>query len=94
LRAVISEVITKFMWEDIICKHGIFERLFINGGPENKDLTKRFAVIYGIMRVIISAYNAKTNEMIKRGHKSVVNALAKITEGGIGKWIRNLHAVL
>jgi hypothetical protein len=32
--------------------------------------------------------------MIKRGYKPVVNALVKIIKGGIGKWIRNLHAVL
>jgi hypothetical protein len=31
--------------------------------------------------------------MIERGHKSVINVLAKITKDGIGKWIRNLHAV-
>jgi hypothetical protein len=31
--------------------------------------------------------------MIERGHKPVINALAKMTKGGIGKWIRNLHAI-
>jgi hypothetical protein len=73
------------MWEDIVCKHGIFGRLSVNKGPKNKDLAERFAAIYGIMRVIILAYNVKANGMIKRGHKSIVNILTKITKGGIGK---------
>jgi hypothetical protein len=32
--------------------------------------------------------------MIERGYKPVINALAKMIKGGIGKWVRNLHAVL
>jgi hypothetical protein len=32
--------------------------------------------------------------MIERGHKFVINALAKIIKGGIGKWVRNLYIVL
>jgi hypothetical protein len=31
--------------------------------------------------------------MIERGHKPVINALTKMTKGGIGKWIRNLHVI-
>jgi hypothetical protein len=82
------------MWENIVCKYEIFGRLSVNRDPENKNLAKRFAVIYGIMRVIISAYNVKANGMIERGHKSVVDILAKMTEGGIDKWVRNLYTVL
>jgi hypothetical protein len=85
LRATTSEIIAKFMWEDIICKHRIFEQLSINKGPKNKNLAERFAAIYGIIRVIISAYNAKANGMIEKGHKSVINALAKMTKNGISK---------
>ena len=57
-------------------------------------MAEQFAAIYGIMRVIISAYNIKVNGMIERGHKPVINALAKITKGGIGKWVRNLYTIL
>jgi hypothetical protein len=94
LRAAISKAITKFLWEDVICRHGIFGRLVINGGPENKDLVVQFVTDYGIKRVVISPYNAKANGMIERDHKSVVNVLVKMTKGGIGKWVRNLHVVL
>jgi hypothetical protein len=82
------------LWEDIICKHGIFGRLVINESPENKDLIMQFVTDYGIKRIVISPYNIKTNGIIERDHKPVINALAKIIKGGISKWVRNLHAVL
>jgi hypothetical protein len=32
--------------------------------------------------------------MIERDHKSLVNALSKIINGGLGNWINNLSAIL
>jgi hypothetical protein len=54
----------------------------------------QFVTDYGIKRVVISPYNIKTNRMIERDHKPVINALAKMTKSGINKWVRNLHAIL
>jgi hypothetical protein len=54
----------------------------------------QFVTDYNIKRVIISPYNAKANRIIERGHKPIIDALAKITKGGIGKWVRNLHTIL
>jgi transposase InsO family protein len=53
----------------------------------------QFVTDYGIKRVVISPYNAKTNGMIERDHKPVINALAKIIKDDIGKWVRNLHTI-
>jgi hypothetical protein len=82
------------LWENVICRHGIFKRFIINGGPENKDLIMQFVTDYNIKRVIISPYNIKANGMIERGYKPIINILAKMIKGGINKWIRNLHAIL
>jgi hypothetical protein len=73
------------LWEDIVCRHGIFGRLVIDRGPKNKDLIMQFVTDYGIKRVVISPYNAKINGMIERGHKPVIDVLAKMTKGGIDK---------
>jgi hypothetical protein len=54
----------------------------------------QFVTNYGIKRVVISPYNVKANEIIEKGHKSVINTLVKMTKGGINKWVRNLHAIL
>jgi hypothetical protein len=45
----------------------------------------QFVTDYSIKRIIISPYNVKANGMIERGYKPVINALAKMTKGGIGK---------
>jgi hypothetical protein len=45
----------------------------------------QFVTDYGIKRVVISPYNVKANGIIERGHKPIINALAKIIKGGIGK---------
>lgn len=86
--------VAKFIWEDVVCRHGLFGKLMVDGGPENKGLVKAFTKKYGIKRVVISAYNSKANGMIERGHRSLKAALAKMTDGGEGSWLDNLHAVL
>jgi hypothetical protein len=45
----------------------------------------QFIINYDIKRVVILPYNVKANGIIERGHKSIINALAKITKGGINK---------
>lgn len=43
----------------------------------------------GITRTMISAYNAKANGMIGRGHQPIIAALIALTEGG-KPWVRTL----
>jgi hypothetical protein len=56
----------------------------VDEGPENKDVIKQLAADYKIKRVVISAYNSKANGIIERGHLPIINAFAKITDGGKG----------
>jgi hypothetical protein len=73
------------LWKNIICRHGIFGQLVINKSPKNKDLIMQFVTDYNIKRIVISPYNIKANGIIERGYKPVINALTKMTKGGIGK---------
>ena len=79
-----SAHVAAFLWEDVICRHGLFRRLVVNGGPENKGLVAALTARYGIKRVAVSAYHPQANGMVKRGHKPIVDALAKMTNGGEG----------
>jgi RNase H-like domain found in reverse transcriptase/Integrase zinc binding domain len=88
-----SEAIADFIWEEIVCRHGVFGKLVVDGGPENKGAAKAFTTKYGIHRIQISAYNSKANGGIERGHRSIGEALARMSGGG-RRWIRNLSAVL
>ena len=75
-------------------EHGCFQRLVLDGGPDNNDLAEELARRYRIKRVVTSAYHPQANGMVERGHQPIVDGLAKITEGGFSNWVRNLHAVL
>ena len=68
--------------------------MIVDGGPENKDLVEDLAARYGIKRVLVFAYHPQANAMVERGHKPFVDALAKMTDGGLGNWVQNLAAVL
>ena len=94
LTAATSTLVTKFLWEDVVCRHGVFGKLMVDSGAENKGLVKTFTEKYGIKRVVISAYNSKANGMIERGHRPIKAALAKLTNRGKGSWLESLHAVL
>lgn len=78
----------------MICRHGVFEKLVVDGGPENKDLTAALAERYGIRRVVISAYHQPANGVVEGGHTPVVNALSTITKGHASSWVKHLPAVL
>ena len=88
-----SASVARFLWEDVICRHGVFRRLIVNGGGENKaeviELTQRL----GIKRLVVSAFHPQANGMVEKGHKLIVDALAKMTSGGLDNWVENLPAV-
>jgi hypothetical protein len=90
----VSETVSKFLWEDVICRYSMFDKLIVDWGPENKGLVEGLVKKFGINRIITSAYHPEVNGMIERGYQSTANGLAKMTEGGLGKWVDNLPAVL
>ena len=83
-----------FLWEDIICCRGCFGKLIIDGGSENKDAVAELTKRYGVKKVVVSAYHQQANGMIERGHKPIVDALSKMSDGGSTNWVRNLPSVL
>ena len=89
-----SAAVAKFLWEDVVCRHGCFGRLVVDGGPENKGHVAAFTKKYGIERVQVSAYHPAANGMVERGHKPITDALAKLTDRGLSSWVKNLSIVL
>jgi hypothetical protein len=90
-----SKTVSKFLWEDVICRHGMFQRLVVDQGPENKAFTAEMMQRFNIKRVEISAYHPQANGMIEVGHKPVVNALSKMSKvPSKSDWMSHLHAVL
>ena len=78
------KTVTKFIYEDIFCRHDIFGLITVDGGPENKKEVAELLRLYDIKRVQISAYNPLTNGLIEYGYKIIINVLSKLIKGGCG----------
>ena len=94
LGAATSEAVARFLWEDVICRHGCPGRFVMDGGPENKGIVETLAEKYKIKRVVVSAYHPQANGLVERGHTAVVDALAKMTAGGSRGWVKSFASVL
>ena len=94
LRILSSRAVADFLWEDAICRHGCFGKLVIDGGSENEEAVAELTQRYGIKRVVVLAYHPQANCMIERGHKPIVDALPKMSDGRATNWVRNLPEVL
>jgi hypothetical protein len=44
--------------------------------------------------VQVFAYHLPANGIIEQGHKPIADALAKLTDSGLGNWVQNLSTVL
>jgi hypothetical protein len=89
-----SEGVAKFLWEDIICRHGLFGDLVVDGGSENMKDVIALLNKMGANRIRISPYNSRANGTIERGHRTILAALSKMTNGGLKHWRQYLHSVL
>lgn len=89
-----SAKVARFLWEDVICRHGIFEVLTVDGGRENKGLVQELMSLTGTKKIVITPYNAQANGLIEVGHKPIVQALSKLSQGTGKNWERFLHAAL
>ena len=66
-----SKSVTRFIYENILCRHKCFERLMIDNDLKNKKLIKTFTQKYYIKRLIVSAFHSQVNEIIDRKYISI-----------------------
>ena len=57
--------VAKFLFEDIICRHGCPHWIVVNGGSENKSVAKALLKRYRIQRTVISAYHPQSNGLVE-----------------------------
>jgi hypothetical protein len=87
-----SKKIAEFLFE-IICRHGVFGRVSVDGGKEFKQSVIDELKRLGVKRVVISAFNSKANGAIEVGHQPFIRALIALTEGGKKPWLRFINTV-
>ena len=83
-----SMSVAKFIYEDVICRHGCPRSIVIDNGPENQGVTEDLLNYYRIKNLRISSYHPQSNALVERGHADFVNALSKFCAGksGVAKW--------
>ena len=89
LRKANSKAIASFI-HDWVCRFGVPGRIVTDGGGENKKLASELIDRFNITNVPIAAYHPQSNGLVERGHKPIVDALAKLG----GKWTQHLSSVL
>ena len=65
-----------------MCRYGVFRRLVIDRGLENKGIAKAFIAKYSIKQVQISVYNSKANRSIKYSYYLIREVLTYISSKG------------
>jgi hypothetical protein len=88
-----SRNVAKFIYEDIICRHGSPLRIVMDNGAENLDLTKDLLERYRIRQTFVSRYHPQANGLVERGYESIVNSLAKYSKKP-GDWVEHLALAL
>jgi len=63
----------------------VFDKLICDKESENKMWVKMLAKLYEIDQIVVSAYNSEANNMMKREHKPLIDALSKMTAEGLNK---------
>ena len=89
-----AKEVTKFIYEDIICRHGCPQRILSDRGSHFnnqlvEDLTQRFNIKHGFS----TPYHPKTNGLVERLNKTLCEALAKTTKDK-KTWDENIPSVL
>jgi len=88
-----SSQVAKFLYEEVICNHGVFGYLITDGGSENRGLVDSLMALYGIKVRVISPLNSRGNGLVEVGHKPFIMGLRKGTNGTGRGWTRCLHSM-
>jgi transposase InsO family protein len=90
-----AQSITQFIYEDIICRHGIPTILSSDRGSEFiNELVTALTNVYKIKHIRTSAYHPQGNGQVERVNKTIKDILAKITPKNPGDWSHYLPSAL
>ncbi len=94
LRTKTTNVICKFILEEIICRYGCVGKIIADRGELNAHEAHTFFTKLGIKLSLTTTYNPEANGKIERGHSSIVRALVRACDGKPSEWPRLLPFAL
>jgi hypothetical protein len=86
--------VAKFLYEDVICRHGCPAVVVLDRGSENLNVAKELLEAYKIDRIATSAYHPQANGLVERCHDPIVDALSKYCSRAPKTWPRYLPLIL
>ena len=84
-----SQNVAEFLEEDVFVRHGCPKTLVVDGGSENKGVVDDLCKQLRIWKHTVTAYHPQANGIVERGHKQIVDGLAKACSSP-EKWPRFL----
>jgi transposase InsO family protein len=81
-----SQAVAKFIFEEIIVRHGCPKRIVNDGGGENKGEVIQLLEKMGVTQIVVSAYHPQGNGMVERGHKPITDSIAKVCSERQSDW--------
>ena len=90
-----AQSIVPFIYEEIICRHGVPEVLSSDRGSEFvNELVTALASVYKIKLIRTTAYHPQGNGQVERVNKTIKQILKKITPKDPGDWSHYLPSAL
>jgi hypothetical protein len=89
-----AQEVYRFLYEEIICRFGIPDEVLADRGELYGNHVREAAEADGIHLKFTTAYHPQTNGMIERGHRELIQGLAKVVGEDKSNWPKYLHAVL
>lgn len=86
LRSATAELVSHFIWEELLCRYGALGQIVTDNGPEVQGAVSLLLDRYHIPQMRIAAYNSKANGVVERGHFVIREALIKTCEGNPNNW--------
>jgi transposase InsO family protein len=81
-----AEELGRHLFDDYLCRWGAITEIVTDNGPAwikaLKWLTKR----YNIHHIRISPYNSQANGLVERAHRSIRDALVKVSDDDLTDW--------
>jgi hypothetical protein len=90
-----AETVAKFIYEDIICRHGVPQEILSDRGTSfvNKVINE-LCQSYQTKHRLTSSYRPQTNGMVERFNRTLGECIAKLAYDNNKEWDQLLHSVL
>ena len=87
--------VSKFVWENIVCRFGIPQVIVADNGPQfDSALFKSFCLELSIKKLYSTPRYPQSNGQTEATNKTLLSALKKRLEKAKGRWIEELPDVL